>query len=517
MAFTVTLAGQDITPLVDEFSIRIESLIGQGPGSNSEGPSTTCAFNTSLGPAATAIGAGQPIPATPTLVRQGEVIITDAAGNAIFGGYAAHLLDTTVKMQNFTTINCMDYFQDLDRIICNEVYSSCTDTFIINDLFTKYAPWISLSPVNVALASYLYPKFFARGLSLKKCLLKLCKTTGYFIWVDATKTLNYLSPSQLATAPFSISDTPDYTTSQPARIASYERDDTGIVNRIYFFGGKKLSPDFTQDVSPQASATNTTFILAYFPHPATDGKVHVYVNGAEQTVGKTGGPTNAANTLKSAGGSADCLLNPDADAITFSSPHPGATVTVKYRYQSPIVMTVSSQASHDYFGAWYDAKVVDDTVFDTATAATRCRLTLAEQAYGLEHLVVVYRLTPGLAAGMTLQVVNTKRALNATYAVQKVSTHPLGAGNFEYTAELGAWKWNILDLVIADARTSNDQDNTDDTASILIPPQLPTHNHTSTFTVATGAQTGTMGVYYSRSVAVGDHQDAYSGFFTVTS
>jgi hypothetical protein len=62
VAYSITLAGQDITQYVDQLSIDINDTLGQGGGAGS-GPSTqgrasTFKFNTSLGPASLALGAG---------------------------------------------------------------------------------------------------------------------------------------------------------------------------------------------------------------------------------------------------------------------------------------------------------------------------------------------------------------------------------------------------------------------------------------------------------------------------
>ena len=62
MGYQVLLADQDITTYVNEKTLHLTNNLGQGPGvqQNSSGRAATAEFDTSLGPAATAIGAGQP-------------------------------------------------------------------------------------------------------------------------------------------------------------------------------------------------------------------------------------------------------------------------------------------------------------------------------------------------------------------------------------------------------------------------------------------------------------------------
>ena len=52
-------------------------------------------------------------------------------------------------------MQCYDYWQQLARIIVTEVYTGESDTYIVKDLLTKYAPWIdrSLIPGN---ANYIF-------------------------------------------------------------------------------------------------------------------------------------------------------------------------------------------------------------------------------------------------------------------------------------------------------------------------------------------------------------------------
>jgi hypothetical protein len=67
---SINLAGQDITPYVDQMSVVVHDTLGQGPGagssSSTQGRAATISFNTSLGPMNTAIGAGQALPLSTT-------------------------------------------------------------------------------------------------------------------------------------------------------------------------------------------------------------------------------------------------------------------------------------------------------------------------------------------------------------------------------------------------------------------------------------------------------------------
>ena len=144
MGVRITMAGQDITDWVDELSLDVESNLGQGPGvpQGASGRATTGKFDCYLGPQASAYGSGQTLPTggKPVLVRQGEVIIYDASGNRIFGGYATDFVDKTDFTVIKTQVTCSDYWQDLARVVINQIYTSEYDNQILADLFSSYAP-----------------------------------------------------------------------------------------------------------------------------------------------------------------------------------------------------------------------------------------------------------------------------------------------------------------------------------------------------------------------------------------
>src|SRR5258708_1611770 len=105
-------------------SIRVEDALGQGAGAGSsgatQGRAATFTFNTDLGPMNNAGGAGASVIGSnpPKLVRQGEVIITDASGNIVVAGYATKYTDTTTKQLGasvvpFTQIDGIDYSTSL--------------------------------------------------------------------------------------------------------------------------------------------------------------------------------------------------------------------------------------------------------------------------------------------------------------------------------------------------------------------------------------------------------------------
>lgn len=451
--------------------------------------------------------------AMPVLVRQGEILVSDANGNRVFGGYASKLSDATDKTTNYTKIDCYDYWQDLDRVIVNAKYVGVSDTYIILDLLNTYAPWLNVSSVNPA-QNYLFTnaKVF-RNVSLRQAIQTVCDVTGFQAYVDAYKNFYYTSPAAATTAPFGLSDSPDFSRTYPHVVTKFEQDDNAVINRATFYGGNRTTSDYTQDLSTQANGSNTTFLLAYQPRNASDGKIHVLLNGVEQAVGHVSGGSGKSDTLKSAGGTADVLVDTSNQTLTFNvAPATGAVVTSKYRYQVPLTVQVSNSASYAYFGRWFDGVIDDTSVLDQQTAQKRLAVLLAEQSYGLLAIsVTCYQ--PGVYPGQLLAITNAVRGMSASYQVQKVTIRPLGAGNFAYDIECGAWGWNIIDAVIhAGQRGALVDNNTDEATDVI---QVATAATNLNLAISVTTRTTATGQYYLRDTATGDGHDAYIGRSTL--
>ena len=504
--FTVIHAGQDITPYVDELSYSGQSVLGQGAGVGSGGSSSSsgCSFTTTLGPMKAAIGAGQ-TPSGSDLVRQGEVLVYDYTGKQVFGGHVVSFEDATDGLTIKTSFSCVDYWQALDRIEVNEKFLNSNDVAIIKSLLTTYAAWVDQSLLPSA-GSYAYDVKAAKD-TLKQVIQKIADDTGYMVWVDESKRIHYSDPTSASTAPFTLSDDPNSTTSFGHQITKHTLDDTGVINRVTFYGGSNSSADFTQDLSVQANGTNTTFFIAYYPYDASDGAMHVVKNSVELALGSVF-DTGDSGKFVSQGGTSDVLMNAASKILMFdTAPAATDTLTFRYKYRTPLVIIMSSQTSHDYYGDWYDGRITDSNVFAANIALQRCRVLLAQQAFGLESLSVK-TWTPGLTAGQLLRVTNSVRAIDESFIIQKVQTTPLGGGLFEYSLDLGAWNWNLLDILVQNARILNATDNNSEEDISII--QAKETTTAASVTIAINRSTNPSGLYYA------GQPTTLSGFFTVT-
>jgi hypothetical protein len=450
----------------------------------------------------------------PVLVRQGIVTIKDATNTAIFGGRLTHLEDASLQQSLTirTKLSCYDYMQDLDSVEVNEVYTGHDDLYIIKDILTTYAPWIDQSSLP-SVGTYTFGKRYVRAKSVKVALQKIAAVTGYLVWVSPDAVIHYTAPTDASQAPFGLSDTPDDSTTYGYDLANWTLDETAIINRVYFYGGVQESADFIQDLYPQYNGTtNKVMLLAYYPHNAADGSIHITKNGSDLVVGNPFS-TGSDGSLIADGGTAEVLLNADAETLTFdvSVLSSVTTLTATYRYNTPLVVVVTDRSSYSFYGRYFDGKLDDSSVLDSTTAVQRARVLLAQQAYGLESLQIV-TWQGGLMAGQLVSYVNSLRDVDTTYQVQRVQIDPLGAGYFQYTVDLGAWNWGLTDLVMATARRAGVQDDSTDETQDVITAEEVAESLLVTETWTTHSRT--TGAYRWRTVAVGDGADAYWNLFT---
>jgi hypothetical protein len=304
--------------------------------------------------------------AGPYLVRQGLVQIYDSNNTNIFTGYVAKLNDMSQYPQSFVEIECYDYWQDLDRVVVNEVYVNESDTYIIRNLLQKYAPWIDRSLIPTTNQFTFTIKRF-KQYSLQKAIQAVADTVAYEVYITPDAKFYYAAPHTATTAPFGFTDSLeplDFRAWVNYKVDQYTQDDNAVVNRVFYYGGQRLVGDYTQDCSGQCDGKSKVFLLAYAPEKASDGAIHVTINGSDISTGYEG-----IDTLISQGGSYQAIVNTVSKVVQLDTAYPAGTIaSVRYRYKVPLILTLTDQGSYQYFGRYYDATLADDSIYDISTA-----------------------------------------------------------------------------------------------------------------------------------------------------
>src|SRR5262249_11518693 len=143
---------------------------------------------------------------------------------------------------------------------------------------------------------------------------------------------------------------------------------------------------------------------------------------------------------------------------------------------------VTDNPSLAFYGSYLDGVITDETIFDQQTAVRRCRQLLLEQSKGLTTLTLSC-WKAGLVAGHVLRVDHTVRNIHDSFIIQEVRAVPLGAGHFRYDITLGAWNWNLVDVVLQLARAANPSDETSNLDATPISIQQAQDNLTVAYTL----------------------------------
>lgn len=422
----ILVGGVDVTTYVDIESIRIDNTLSERVD--------ICDFTVYDDTGVLFFGDEQ------------EVIITDAASNIVFGGWMNNPKFHMEGLVNVWECEAREYGIILDQRRVNRTYVDVADTLAIADpnqgLIPLYVPELSTSVTFIA---NIDRKQFPRQ-TVREALRAICNYTGGDFFVGYDKVLHYFPPGGI-TAPFGLSDNPDFVTTFPVFDWVFERDSTQIKNRIIVHGGEYVSSPFTEVFS--GDGTTTVFTTKHpKPQPMT-----VTVAGVVYAVG-----LSAVNTY--ADGFA-VLVDDVNKTWTFQSPPAnGASIALQYQYRAPIQIQVISAASRNLYGRYYDDFINDHGLLSQQAAIDRGNADLNQFAFTRE-LATCKTLQPGLRSGMLINVTDahTKTSDGSALSshpmlIQQVTTTGLGGGYFQYELQLGNYNQDILMQIVGYAQES---------------------------------------------------------------
>lgn len=382
-----------------------------------------------------------------TLVEgKDEVIISNLAETVrYFAGFIAKAKREVEGITKLHYVDCQDYSVLLDTVLVNKVYSSQTDAYILNDLFTTY-----LSEINATTyveTGKTHDRIVFNRITLRAAVNMLAEDSALDWYVDYNKNLRYFTPAANA-APFGINDSPDMVSTFPCSRLDYEKEATKLINLVTVEGGFYKSGD----VSFEIPGNNQTLelLLPYKMHgPVAGGNLLVYKNtGSDVTPTWTtqGVGIDHVDTL---GGGIDVLLNFDEKLLKFAVAPPNLTRAVKVtgRYDVPVLVKVRSTASHALYGRWYEEKIVDQDIDSRDWAKLRGKGVLADSAFAKERGSFTC-LQDGLTSGQLIHIVNVKKGLDGYYLINRLTTRILGGTQCEYTAQFGEYNPDLVDILL---------------------------------------------------------------------
>jgi hypothetical protein len=214
---TITVGGTDITSYVDVSGILVEEVGTEVVA--------TCRFHARDHSGALSLSTK-------------EAVNIDDDGVTIFAGEVAQITDETEGVAKELLVICHDYNILLDETVIESDYFSpdadVSDAAILADLFSTYRSDVNaVTYVSTLDAAMEYVKF--AGMTLREILDDLASRTGARYYIDYQKNLHWFS-SETNNAAFSLSTSPNFSTSFPYGGFQRVRSAAQIADKVYVLG-----------------------------------------------------------------------------------------------------------------------------------------------------------------------------------------------------------------------------------------------------------------------------------------
>ena len=306
-----------------------------------------------------------------------EIIITDELAAKLFAGYVTRRKVAPTKSENTkaVTLYCQDYAVLLKTVIVYADYTDMTDEAIIDDLFTTYLPEITTTNVTASDGTY---SFVFDNVTLLDAVKQIAKKARASWKVDYAKDVHYWAGDSPATAPFHLSDAPDFSTTYAFQkdTLQYIDDGESLVNRVVIQGGVGVSTEITDVFS--GDGVTVEFNLS--TRPIRD-MVSITVGGVYQTY-----DTDFVidDFIDKGGYLVDCLVNYHRGRVRWDGATPPAAgvsnISITYRNDEQVTVTRNQVESQVMYGRIFTRKITDKDLSTVAEAEAFGDAYLAEHA-----------------------------------------------------------------------------------------------------------------------------------------
>lgn len=388
-----------------------------------------------------------------TLNKWDELIVYDGA-TKLFAGYYIEDEAEQFSIGERRSLAFTDYTILLEKIRIKEEYSNMTDAAIIADLISTYCPgaWDGSTYVT---ATKTHDRIRFNRVSIAEAIGILADQGSADWYVDYDKKVHFFQ-SEENSAPFSISSSPNYTTSFGAGGITIDRTAADIVNRVEVVGGNYRSDD--QTFFLEGTGQDNRVIMPFQVHePSTGGGLAVWRND-----GSEGTPSWTALTVKV--GYIDQLSSTDEVLHYFSErvleqqdswPALSNAIKVIGQYDIPLRVRVRDDYSLSVYdaGVYFDAIIVDKDITTKLAGRLAAKALLAQ--YALERETVKFKVHEhGLKSGQIITISHTPLGINDDYLIRQV-TAKIEPGEFvTYQVSCGAYNPDLVDLMISLSRST---------------------------------------------------------------
>jgi hypothetical protein len=446
-------------PTLVESSFQIQTILGQ----------TVSTLRGSLYDKACSL----PIP-----IELSDIIVTRGdTGDRIFGGLLSAPAGRTEGVSRYWDIQAQSYTILLNKILFYNSYNTgytytdlssnalTGDLAILSNLFQKSVvsrQGVGYTPSEILVS----PTYCQQGMKTigalkfiytyaQEAVSQLATYVGFNFYVDYNKYLHYYSRTTVS-APFSLSSSPDGTTSIGYRNMIYKPDGSRIIN-CYLVYGSQL-PSATQTGYLGNNGILTVLSTGNLPGaqfglgaPAGQTQILVWVNTGTQLspvwVSRTCGVTGL-NSLSSF----DCTFDAVANALTFAVAPPNISVPaannsgavkLQYMYTYAGGQPFYVLDSVTKYGREYWQRIIAADVNTAAGLATNLQNLESQFSTALEIITLTVSDSDfpvgnnnRFAIGQYVPLVNAKLGVNKSYWIHSITTKIVGGQLRSYDLEL---------------------------------------------------------------------------------
>jgi len=398
MVITITVAGTNVTRLVDYSSLVITSILTKNPDE--------CQF---------VIKKFGDRTFTPTAFD--EVIVTDTdTGDKLFAGRVLEVKEVYDKLDWVAyEVKCTDYTRDMDQRLVIDAYENQTVNQIIQAFKDNYLPnEITINNVDVS-DEIQYIAFNYETVS--DALRQLAEITDSDWYIDYDKDIHFFKRNDIL-APFDLADTTGKYIYESLKI---RRNLSQLRNVIIVRGGEYLAD--TTTAAFIGDATRQNFYL-----PFKFSNLTLTVTGVEKSVGVD--PVDIGLGF-------DALHHFENREITFRDdriPRDGSEVRIGGNPNLPVITKMRSTESVGTFTA-REYLVVDRSIQSKEGARQRALAELITYKTTLnEGEFQTYQ--SGLRAGQKINIQSDLRGIDDDFIINKVESRIFGVDGTNKTIQL---------------------------------------------------------------------------------
>lgn len=327
------------------------------------------------------------------------------------------------------SVNCADYTYEMDKLLASRVYEDETITDIINDLVTSYAPGFTSNNVT---SDFEVEKIVFNQVPLSQCLKRLAEIVRYDWYVDENKDIHFFA-KETNVAPFGLTDTNgNYVYKSLTRTL----DGSQVVNRVKVRGGEYNGASYTDTITVSGNASKS------FKLPYRFANLQIELDTGSGFVAQDVGVDFIDDFV-----SDDVLYNFQEQTIRFENALADGN---KIRFTgNPKVRVLGVAEDPDSIALYgkIEKLLRDDNIQSNTVARRRANAEL----YAYSQAQVDARFdtyTPGLRAGMLINVQSNLRGNNDSLITKSITFKPYTPHEYFYSVEcISTKRFDLIDLL----------------------------------------------------------------------